>query len=345
MKLEARRVDAFLLNPGAARVVLLHGDDLGLIRARAAQLVRCIAGTTDDPFRVAELERDGFSRIADEVASLALVGGRRVVRVRDATDSVAAQVQTVLTASAAGLLVLEALGLPARGKLRSLVERSDVGVAIGCYPLVGRALDQEITNALRQVGLDVEPDALQWLGTQLGADLEVTRAEIRKLALYCAGNVRISLADARVCIGDLAGLSLDDALFAATAGWVVETDRAVDLTMVEGASPVGVLRAALMHLHRIQRGQALMAHGRSAVEAARAMRPPIFFRREDAFIRALQIWSSEALQIACRRVWQAELSCKRTGATAELFARNAVIGIARMGAESRQRARAPVIAD
>ena len=84
MKLDARQIERFLLDPGAARVVLLHGEDVGLIRDRASRLVRAVAGASDDPFRVAELDRDGFGRIAEEMASLSLTGGRRVVRVREA---------------------------------------------------------------------------------------------------------------------------------------------------------------------------------------------------------------------------------------------------------------------
>ena len=35
MKLDARRIPAFLKDPGTCRVVLLHGEDAGLIRDRA----------------------------------------------------------------------------------------------------------------------------------------------------------------------------------------------------------------------------------------------------------------------------------------------------------------------
>jgi len=34
VKLDARRVEAFLRDPGAVRAVLLHGEDAGLIRER-----------------------------------------------------------------------------------------------------------------------------------------------------------------------------------------------------------------------------------------------------------------------------------------------------------------------
>ena len=44
MKLDARQVEGFLANPGVAKVVLLLGDDVGLIRERARRLVVTVAG-------------------------------------------------------------------------------------------------------------------------------------------------------------------------------------------------------------------------------------------------------------------------------------------------------------
>ncbi|MCW3473644.1 DNA polymerase III subunit delta [Limobrevibacterium gyesilva] len=337
MKLEARRIEAFLRDPGTARAVLLHGDDVGLIRDRATRLVRAVAGAIDDPFRVVELERDSFSLIADEMASLSLTGGRRVVRVRDATDAATVAVQTALGGRGQGFLVLEAPGLAARGKLRTLIERAADAVAIACYPVAGRALEQTIRSTLSEFKIAVDQDALEWLSGQLGADQAVTLSEVEKLALYAGQNGRVDLPAARMCVGDLAGLSLDDALFAATSGDVPAADRALELAMAEGVAPVGVLRAALGHLQRLQRARAAMAGGMTAAEAAKAARPPVFFRREAAFVRALSLWSSAALDQACIRAWEAERACKRTGAPAETICRNAVIGLAQRGAAARRR--------
>jgi len=70
--------------------------------ASAGRLVRAVAGSTDDPFRVVELGREALSDIAAEMASLPLTGGRRVVVVRDAGDAAAAFVQAALAGRGAG---------------------------------------------------------------------------------------------------------------------------------------------------------------------------------------------------------------------------------------------------
>jgi DNA polymerase-3 subunit delta len=210
-------------------------------------------------------------------------------------------------------------------------------MTIGCYPIEGVALEKLITETLSQSGLKVEPDARAWLATQLGADQAVTRSELEKLALFAGNEGRVDLHAAQMCVGDLAGLSLEDALFAATAGDISEADRALEVAIAEGSTPVGVLRAALLHIQRLQRARAAMDDGSSAAEAARGVRPPVFFRREAVFVQALRLWSDDDLRNACVRVWDAERACKRTGTPAETVCRSVILGLAQRAAIARGR--------
>ena len=332
MKLPSQRVAAFLRDPGPCRVVLLYGEDHGMIRDRAAALVRAVAGSADDPFLVAELGREDVGLLAAEAASLSLTGGRRVVRLREATDAATEQVAAILKGAAPALVVLEAPGLATRSRLRTLLEGASDGAAIGCYPEEGRALTETIRAALGETGVGIDPDALTWVSDQLGADRVSTRGEVEKLALYAGPGGRVDLDAAMACVGDLAGLSLDDALFAATEGDVARADRALELAVAEGATSVGVLRAALMHLQRLHRVRLAVDDGLSTADAAKSVRPPVFFRRLCAFSRAIELWSSAALMAAIARLAEAERACKHTGAPDVVLSRNAVLTLARRAA-------------
>jgi DNA polymerase-3 subunit delta len=249
------------------------------------------------------------------MAALSLTGGRRVVRVRDAGDGAVGPVQAALAGPGEALLVLEAPGLPTRSKLRGLIDKLADAVSIGCYPAEGRALEQTIRDVLSSLRVGVEGDAL---------------------ALFVGPGGRVDIAAARECVGDLAGLSLEDALFAATAGEVGAADRALELAVAEGAVAVQVARAGLMHVQRLQRARAAMAEGASVGDAARAVRPPLFFRRQQAFMQALTLWTPTALEWAALRFWEAERLCKRTGTPGETIARNAVAGVAQRAPVARR---------
>ena len=193
MKLASQRVATFLRSPGDCRIVLLYGEDVGMIHHRADALIRVIAGSLDDPFLVAELGRGELDRLPDEAASLPLTGGRRVVRVRDATDAATGPVQVVLNSRAQALVVLEAPGLASRSKLRTLLEAAPDGTAIACHPEEGRALEETIRRTLEAATVAADQDALVWLASQLGADQVSTQAELEKLALYAGPNGRVDL--------------------------------------------------------------------------------------------------------------------------------------------------------
>ena len=337
MKLVPQRIASFLRAPGACRVVLLHGEDTGLIRERAGALVRTVTGSLDDPFQVAELAREDLARLPDEAASLPAIGWRRVVRVRDAGEAALEPVQMVLKGHAPALVVLEAPGLASRSRLRSLIEAAPDAVSITCYPEEGRALENTIRSVLQELGVGIDPDALEWLVAQLGADRASTRAELEKLALYVEVGNRVDLAAAMECVGDVAGLSLDDAVFAATEGDVATTDRALELALGEGTTAVGVIRAALMHLQRLHRARLLADRGMTIGDAVKAVRPPVFFRRARAFAAALEIWSSDALVTGMVELSDAERACKRTDAPDLALCRRAILALARRSASGRGR--------
>ena len=337
MKLDTRRISAFLRDPGDCRVVLLYGDDTGLIRERSHAIVRAVAGSLDDPFRVANLERDAITRLPIEATALAMTGGRFVVRVREVTDAALAAVQAVLGGLGDALVVLEAPNLSTRSRLRSTIEAAPGGAAIGCYPEEGRALENTIRTCLGEHEVRVDTDALHWLAFQLGADRAMTRQELEKLALYVGVGGTLDLRAAEACAGNTASVSLDDALFAMTAGDPIGMDRALDGTLAGGVAPAAIIRAGLGHVQRLHRSKLAIASGRSIEETLRALRPPLFWRREPEFRLALSRWSDAGVEWTMRQLAAAERACRSTGLPAEAICRDVLGAIVRQAADLRAR--------
>ncbi len=337
MKLEPRRIEAFLRDPGAARAVLLYGEDHGLVRERAAALVRSVAGSLDDPFRVVELDRDTIGALVGEMMSQSLTGGRRVVRVREAGESAAAPLQRALEGGGTALAVLEAGGLTARSKLRLAAEAASDAVAIACYPLEGAAAASAIRAVLRELSVGIDDDALAWMAESASGDQALLRQEAEKLGLMVGPGGRADLTAAMLSAGDSGGLSLDDALYAATSGDVARADRAVETAFAEGATPVGMVRAALLHVHRLLQARLLIDGGMAPADAGKRLRPPVHFSRAAAFARAMSVLGSSALAGVSQHLSETELACKRTGAPAEILARGVVLTLARRTAAASRR--------
>ena len=334
MKLEPRRLSAFLADPGATRAVLLFGEDAGLVRERAETLLRAVlGGAMDDPFRLAELNREEAARpgaLAGEAAALALTGGRRVVRLRDATDTHATALKEALATPGEALIILEAGELNARGKLRALGEAAPEVAVIACWRERGEELSGTIARLLREQGVQADGPALAFLAARLGEDRMLLRRAVEVLALYVGAGGKLDEEAAAACVAEGASLDLDEALMAATAGEARAADAALDAAFAEGANPVMVVRAALRHVQRLH--EAVVAGGDAGV-----LRPPVFFRHKPAFDRALRLWSSTTLEAAGQALLEAERRTKTTAfrhADAAL-ARAAVAALARQAAARR----------
>ncbi|KAA2213879.1 DNA polymerase III subunit delta [Teichococcus oryzae] len=342
-KIDPRRVTAFLKEPGGCRVALLHGEDAGLIRERAEALQQAVLGG-DDPFRLTELPREAAAKsgvLAGEMAALSMTGGRRVVRVRDAADALAGAVKDALAGPGEALVILEAGELPARAKLRNLLEPHPAAAVIPCYRERGAELAATIGRLLQEQDVGADPAALEWLANRLGEDRMLLRREVEKLALYAGAGGRLSEEDVVACAGEGSTLDLDEALIAATAGDVPLADRALDAAFAEGASPIAVLRAALRHVQRLHLAALGVAQGQPPAVALEALRPPVFFRAKPGFERALRLWPPGALAAAGSALLEAEKQGK-SGSIARpipdaVVARAAILQLARHALSLKRR--------
>ncbi len=299
-----------------------------------------------DPFRVAELGGAALAadpaRLADEAAQMSLMGGRRVVRVREAGDRLAALFRGFLDdAPGEALIVLEAGDLPGSSSLRRVFDASPRAAAIGCYPDTPRDRAAVIHDALKARRITVSGDAVQYLVDHLGGDRLLTRAELEKLALFAGDGGHVQLEDARVSIGDSAALEVDDAVMAAAEGDAIELDRVLDRVFQGDESPVSVIRALLRRLQRLHALTARLAAGATTAEAMDTARPPIFYKQEDNFRRQLALWGEAELRAELDRVAQAELHMKLTGLPAETICRGVMLGVAQCAQRLAQRKNAP----
>lgn len=335
MKLKAEQFAGMLRAlPQDLRAVLLFGPDLGQVRERAAALVRAVAGDVADPFRVAELTAESLAgdpaRLSDEARALSLTGGRRVVRVRDAGNALTDLLEGVLddTVAPGGLVVLEAGDLAARDRLVKLCDEHEAAAALRCFPDEEQDIERLVRGALKARRLEIEPAALDFVVERLGADRLASRGEVEKLALYKGeGGGTIGLADAQAVIGDGAPLALDDVVLAAASGDQAGLDRVLPKCFAAGHSPVAILRATMRHLHRLHLAASLASRGQPPDQAAKALRPPIFYKHLPAFRAQLRQWTPERLAQGLELVSQAELDCKTTGMPVETICARALMRV------------------
>jgi DNA polymerase-3 subunit delta len=338
MKVQGAQLANFLKRPDeAVTVALVFGPDEGLVRERADMLAKAILGDAgDDPFRLALLTADKIRQdpalLADEAAAMSLMGGRRVVRVRDAADGVSASLKHVLEAGRGdALIVLEAGDLGKSSSLRKLCEAADKAVAIPCYADGPREVAGLVRETLQAQRIQIADDAVEYLVANLGSDRAVSRQELEKLTLYAGPGGRVELADAVASVGDSSALELEDIIYDALDGRTATIDGALTRLFLEGQAPVSIVRAVMRHAQRLHFCAAQVAQGQPLDMAVRTLRPPIFFKYTDRFRRQAGEWPQERCERLLKRLTQAELDLKRTGYPDETLCRHLLLHLSRIG--------------
>jgi DNA polymerase-3 subunit delta len=330
--MKPKNVDVFLKAlPPDVRAVLFYGPDEGLVRERAANLALRIVPDINDPFNVVELMparlAEDPARLADELSAQSLMGGRRLVRIRQAPDTVAHAVQNAFGQLPPGdsFLLIEAGDLRPSSALRKLFEGADVAAALPCYESDARDRVRLAEEEFKSAGIMASRDALQLLAGLLAGDRGVARQEIEKLIIYAGPKGRLEYEDIVQAIGDSATLELDVPAMAMADGNPAAVDRALTRLFADGTASIGVVRACIRHFQRLYQ---VVGSPDPLPVAIDNLKPPVFWKDKERFAAQAGRWKRAHLERALRRLSELEVQCKTSGLRDETMCARALITIA-----------------
>jgi DNA polymerase-3 subunit delta len=333
---KAHEVDAWLARPTDVAIVLFYGPDRGLVTERARAFAEKTGLPLDDPFSVvrldgAEIEREQ-GRLLDEARTVPMFSDRRLLWVRNAAGqkSLADEVKALcLEPPRDAIVLIEAGDLKKGAALRAVIEASAGAMALPCYADEMRGLDAIIDDEMQKAGMSLTLEARQALRRNLGGDRLASRGEIQKLVLYAQGQSEVGLEDVKASIGDVSGLSFDDAIDAVLEGRIEAFDAVFTRQILGGGQPFLVLAAAMRQFQalHLMRG-AIESSGRNAAAVVASARPPVFFSRKRIVETALERWRSEALARALARLQDAVLQTRKRPDLSAAITRQALLGIA-----------------
>ncbi|WP_428686503.1 DNA polymerase III subunit delta [Roseibium sp.] len=303
--LKAGEIDRFIANPPAeGGVILIFGPDTGLVSERATRLVAKASEGDSDPFNLVKIDASEISsdpnRLIDEVLTVPLFGGRRIIWVKDASSkNLAPALDPVLKLDDwQTLVVLEGGDIKKGVGLRKIVEPHRRAVALPCYADNDRGIDQLIDEETREAGLSITREARAALHSLLGGDRMASRGELKKLCLYALGKGRIDSEDIEAIIGDASAFEMSELIDAAASGDLGTLDHGLERLSEAGSKASVIANQALKHFQQLHRMRIDIDQGKPAQAVVDGQRPPIFFSRKPKFSQQLRIWTLKDLEKA-----------------------------------------------
>ncbi len=317
------QIDKFLKRPDSAiRVVLIYGTNEGLVAEYVKGFTKSVCEDINDPFRVAYL--DGADVNADpgilfgEYSSQSLMGGQRVVVVRNADNNLTKHLKSLLeTNKTDTLLVISSSSLNKKSSLVKLGEESDDFAVVPCY----EDRDEDIYGAVRvklvDSGYTIGNEALQLLCARLSNDRKSSMGEIDKLMTYTGDRKNITPEDIVAVISDNSASTADDVCYFVASGQTEKALAAFKKLLNEGSEPISIIRNVTYHFNKILTCMGMTEQGETIDKALMRLSPPIIFFRKNSFKTQVSLWPKERLFSVLELLYKCERDCKTSNMPVE----------------------------
>jgi DNA polymerase III subunit delta len=236
-------------------VCVAFGDELFLRRQVLLGIRAAVLGDEGD-FSLATFagEEAEFRDVLEELATVAMFGGRRLVIVEEADDFVTryrAELEAYVSQpSRCGTLVLDVKSWPSNTRIYKAVLAA--GLAIDCNAPVGSRLTRWLGDWARQThGVQLSAPVAEMLVEMIGPEVGLIDQELARLALMTAADKKITLEMVQRLVGGwrakTAWVMLDAALDGNTAAAMAQLDRLLS----SGEAPIGLLAQISASLRRL----------------------------------------------------------------------------------------------
>lgn len=320
MKIAPRDQSQFAKSPPAYLCgAIIYGPNAPQIAQIGNDIAKTVVDDLNDPFNVITLTPSDLTGnptlIADELFSQSLMGGRRLIRIKSASDKITTAVQNAIedVGDCPNFLLIEAGALTPRSSLRKLGEKSKNLGILACYEDDDKSLSIYIQRQLTMAEFHPDRDVASYLAHQLSGNRSLADRMIEKIITYKGDDKTVTLDDAKNCASDPSETSLDAAVQAALNGQQSQLEEALQILWAEGTSPIGIIRVSQGQLYRLRKVQTAISGGAPMDQALKTLRPPLFFKTKPAFMQQLRRWDLKRIDRGLSALLRLEVQCKKTG--------------------------------
>ncbi len=308
--------------PASIRGVVIYGSNEGMIATLSQQFIKAISPDIYDAFHVSYLE---MTDIASDIGALyaefnaqSLMGGRRVVVIKEATNLLTKPLRELLASSSSdSLLVISSSSLKTKDSLAVMAKDEADFYGIGCYDDRDEDITAFASKFMAKNGVNIDNNAFQLLCSRLSNDRKISANELDKLVTYMGENKTIGVNDVLTVISDTSASSQEDLCYFIAQGLTDKALASYNRLVFEGENPVSIVRTISYHFMKLLDCAVKMEKGETADKVVFGLRPPLMFFRKNAFLNQLRVWNRSRILNALSLLYQTERECKTTDFPAE----------------------------
>ena len=321
MKIQANQVEAYIKNIANQKLAgcLLFGNDQPSVNRHFLSVANKISPNLNDDFLVADLtsqrikEEDG-QIIFDEFFSLAMLGGRKLILIRDVEKSSCKAIESLvkdenLLDKSDNFLLINGGKLDKSSSLLRAIEDSKSFVAIPCYQESDYLIKKHINQSLKNKGINCDNQVVEYIFNATSKNLEIITTEVDKIDCYLEKDRHLTLENVKKIIDyDFSFSLIDFATNFVNRRLELTISRLENLLKNEYQS-MEIIRFLSGYLQKLYLAKSDNIYRNQSPEVL-VKKYNIFFKEADIFVNDLKSTSFEFLIDKMQKINQLEFNFK-----------------------------------
>ncbi|MCE2686996.1 MAG: hypothetical protein LW595_00355 [Rickettsiales bacterium] len=329
MKIQANQVEAYIKNIANQKLAgcLLFGNYQPSVNRHFLNIANKISPNLNDDFLVADLtnqriKEEGEQIIFDEFFSLAMLGGRKLILIRDLEKSSSKAIENLvkdenLLDKSDNFLLINGGKLDKSSSLLRAIEDSKNFIAIPCYQESDYLIKKHINQSMKNKGISCDAQVIEYIFNATSKNLEIITIEVDKIDCYLENKRQLTLEDVKKIIDyDFSFSLIDFATNFVNRRLELTISRLENLLKNEYQS-MEIIRFLSGYLQKLYLAKSDNIYRNQSPEML-VKKYNIFFKEADIFVNDLKSTSFEFLIDKMQKINQLEFNFKNLTNSSQL---------------------------
>ncbi len=319
MKIATFQIDNYIQKINGEKIAgaLVYGPSESVVSSRVNFIAKKIVANLADPFLVTNINKERFSQdsscLADEFYSYSMLGGRKLIMIKDADAQAAVALKSVTKdedsiTKSDNFILIQAGDLDKSSALRKLCELSYHFAAIACYEDDDKTTKKFIEQQLARNGLKSTHDAVNQIAEKTGKNRQIIASEINKIATYLDGK-EITIDAINLAIQGQAEIPFDDFVNNFVAKNYTNAIKSCEYLLNNGFEAIMLIRFLSNYLQKLYNAKSAIESQKSSFEEALSNQR-LFYKAENDFRKNLKIISLPELNLWLKLLEKLEIKIK-----------------------------------
>ena len=315
MIIKSYEIQKNISNFSKKKIYLIYGENTGLKKEIANSIKNAVIKKDDNLEILSTYESeilDNEETFINFIYSGSLFGNKKIINIFEGTDKIYKKIIDIhANFNENVFLIISAIALDKKSKLRNFFEKDNNTICIPCYPDSDRDLGDIIRSELKINNISLSNESINLLIEKSNSDRGNLRNEIEKIKSYSLNKKNIEIDEIKILINFTGDYKSDVLVNECLCGNIFQYKKIISELYVNTINQVLLLRILSNKVQRLLNIKKQETKSISVESLINISKPPIFWKEKSIVKKQLSVWKLNDLKNIAKGINNTELLCKK----------------------------------